>query len=276
MIKSIKVQTQAILERKLAVVTFFLLVILVLINFTDNMFENRKIHYVSQMYDLVKTSTLSFWSLYGSGMMMYYPLIVVLPTSCTYLFDKNSKINIYMQMKIGKRKYLYGKAASVFLATFLIFTIPFLMEILLSCICFDVSSMGDPSNFDYLYWIEDENKLFLSGLWMSNRIIYAVLMIMLFGMVSGVLALFNFSLSILPIFKYKVFTFFPVFLLFEGLSIYSQVTAGNTAYTTNYYYILRMFTLSEKNYGVYAAFLIVLLVISFFLLYCGTKRDEIS
>ena len=65
------------------------------------MFRNNNAQYVSQMYDPMKTLTLSDWSAPGFFMMFFYPILVVLPTATSYLKDKESGVKIYVQSKTG-------------------------------------------------------------------------------------------------------------------------------------------------------------------------------
>lgn len=272
-LNSIKMLLLEMLRKKTVVFTFFLVLAFVMANFYHNMFNNNEIQYISQMYDPIKMLTLSDWSVSGYFFMEYFPLLVVVPTSCAYLTDRDTKMKIYIESKTGKGYYWYAKLIVVFLTTFLIFTIPFFIEIMLSGICFDFHSAGDPSNFPYVQIIEYENQYFLSQLWLNHRVLYGIVMTCFFGIVSGVLAMFNFSITTLPFFKFKIFTFFPIYILFYIISFFTKLL--NLDYTINYFFILRMFNLKEKNYIVYAVFLLILLIISFLLIKIKTVKDDL-
>ncbi len=279
LIYSIKMQLSELFRKKTVVFTFFILLFFVLANFYQNMFHNlyqdEEVKYISQMYDPIKLLTLSDWSTIGYFMMEYYPLLVVLPTACAYLTDKNTKMKTYIVSRTGCKNYWYGKVISVFLITFFIFTVPFLMELLLECICFDMQSAGEPSNIDFIQTIERENLYFLYQIGVPHKIIYAALLTVLFGIVSGILAVFNFAVSTLPFFKYKVFTFFPVYILFYLLSVLEKRLG--LGYTLNYYFILRMFNVPamKYNFSAYFIFLIILLFISLIFIKIKTIRDDL-
>lgn len=276
---SIKMQLSELFRKKSAAFTFFILFFFVLTNFYQNMFhnlyQNEEVKYISQMYDPIKLLTLSDWSTIGYFMMEYYPLLVVIPTACTYLTDKNTRIKTYIVSRTGSKNYWYGKTISVFLITFFVFTVPFLIEILLECICFYMQSAGDPSNFEFLQTIERENQYFLYQLGVPHKILYAILLTVLFGSVSGILAVFNFAVSTLPFFKYKIFTFFPVYILFYLISVLEK--GLGLGYTLNYYFILRMYNVTAMNYNflVYFVFLMLLLFVSLIFIKIKTIRDDL-
>lgn len=272
-ITSLRMQMSEMIRKKSVVVTFLILFSFVMVNFFINMTNFFEIKYISQMYDPIKVLTLSEWSVSGYFMMEYYPLLVVIPTACAYLTDKNTRVKIYIESKTGKETYWFTKALSVFITTFFVFTIPFLTEILLEVICFSMESAGDPTGFTFIQTVENENQHLFSELWVENKIVYAVIMMLLFGMVSGILALFNFAVSALPFFKYKIFTFFPIYVIFYSISIIQHMFKID--YTLNYFYVLRMFNTEFKNYVVYLLFLFVLVTISFIIIKYKCIKDDL-
>lgn len=271
-LKSIRMQMAGMVKKKEVVLIYFVLMIFAAVNFVSNIIFNNDIVYITEMPDLVKKLTLSDWSSCGYYMMQYYPLLVVIPTACAYLSDRDSRMQTYIQSRTGSRNYWYGKLITVFLTTFILFSLPFLTEILLSTISFSIKSSGDPSGFNYLATIENENRYFLSDLFIKNKIIYAVVNVLIFGTVSGILALFNFSVTTLPGMKYKIFAFFPIYLLFYFISILNTIIKPDC--TTNYSIILRMFSDGEKNYSLYGIFLIILVLLSVILTEVKIRRDE--
>jgi hypothetical protein len=206
--------------------------------------------------------------------MQYYQLLLVIPTACLYISDKNSGVDIYLQSRVGKRNYFYGKIISVFLTTLIVFTFPFLTELILSMVCFSIQSKGDPSGFEYWQTIADDSRYFLSNVFLNNRILYALIMIALFGIVSAILATFNFAITMLPVFKFRLMTYFPIYILFYVLSIIEKIV--KLKFTTYYAFILRMFEITKtKNYTVYMVFLGGLLVLSALLIEIKVRRDSL-
>ena len=272
-IRSIRMQISSMFKKKEVILIYFVLMIFVSINFISNMMLNKDIIYITEMPDLVKKLTLSDWSLYGYYLMQYYPLLVVVPTACAYLSDRDTKIQTYIQSRTGSRNYWYGKMITVFFTTFILFSLPFFIEMILSFICFCAESSGDPSGFNYLATIENESRYFLSDIFIKNKLLYSIINIFIFGAVSGILALFNFSVTTLPFMKYKIFAFFPIYLMLYLISILN--TAFKPAYTINYSIILRMFSDGKKNYMLYGVVLIFLVILSAFLIEIKIRRDEI-
>ncbi|MBQ3515441.1 MAG: hypothetical protein IJA32_16865 [Lachnospiraceae bacterium] len=273
MVKSIKMQMYEMLRKKTVVCTFFILLTFVMVNYYSNLNRYADIQYVTQMQDPIKLLTLSTWSSRGYFLMVYLPILIVFPTACSYITDRDTRVKIYIESRVGGRNYWYGKLISVFLTTFLIFVIPFIMEIVLSCVCFDISAVGDPSNFSYIQTVENENQYMFSTLWLSSRVLYAVVMTIIWGIINGILAIFNFSLTTLPFFKYKILTFFPIYILFyfiSGISLFLKLN-----YTTNYFFILRLFDIKEKNCMVYGIFLIILVLFSVGIIHIKIKKDDI-
>ena len=130
-LRSVRMQTAGILRKKTAAVTYLLLMGFVLVNFFLNLWQNHEAQYVTQMFDPVKILTLSDWSYSGFYMRTYFPLLVVLPTACSYLSDRQTRMQVYMEARTGRTSYWMGKFLAVFLATFIIFTLPFLLELAL-------------------------------------------------------------------------------------------------------------------------------------------------
>lgn len=273
LIGSIKMNMSYMIRRKTTVLTFFVLMIYVLMNFFNNMKTNVEIEYVSQMYDIVKVSGLSGWLDKTNFFMEYFPLLLMIPTAYCYIIDKNTNIKVYIESRVGKRNYLYGKMIAVFLTTFLVFTLPFFIEIFMSCICFDVSSLGDPSNFGFEQTVVYDGTIFMSDLFFYSRILYGVVWIAIFGAIAGALAVFNFAVCTLDIFKYKVLTFFPVYGLVFLITFIDKIF--KPSFTLHYPFILEMFEFSPKNYAVYGGFMIVIAVVSVVLVEVRIKRKEL-
>ena len=141
----VRCQTKAFLQSKSAVAVWIILLCVTSLNFISNCIYNVKIHYVTEMYDPIKTLTLSGWSNAGNIFMYAYPLILVLPTAMVYYDERINGISRYIQSRSGFKKYYYGNAIAVVIVTFFLFTVPFLLELLLSTVCFSNHSVADPS-----------------------------------------------------------------------------------------------------------------------------------
>lgn len=66
------------------------------------------------------------------------------------------------------------------------------------------------TNSSFIFMMKNEQEYLLNKLFLSNKILYAVVNIFLFSVVSGIFAIINFVIVTLPFFKYKIFAFFPM------------------------------------------------------------------
>lgn len=273
MVKVIRQQVKHLLQEKTVLFVYSVLLVFVLANFFDNVKTFHEIKYVTQMYDLTKMQTLSSWSSVSYFLMEYFPFLVAIPTAFSYLNDKKSKVKLYIHSRAGERNYWYGKLIAVFVVTFLVFTIPFLIELGMSCLCFDLRSMGDPSGFQIHQTIMNDNKYLFGDLYIRNRMLYVVVRILMIGVVAGVLAVWNVSLTVLPFFKFKIFALAPIYLLFFILQF-----VGNSLrlpYTVSYFSILRAFEIEEFNVGIYILFLLFLILVSIVLIEWKIKKEDL-
>lgn len=272
--KSVKSQTLYIMQKWTFILTWYIVCGFVIVNFIHNIIVNSERQFISQMYDITKIITLSDWSPSGYFFMIYYPILVVLPTSAIMLDDRNSKMQLYLLGRMGRKNYYIGKIISVFISTFILFTLPFLMELLLEITCLHLDAHGDPSNFPYYQTAGKINEYFCSGLYMKNKILYAFVMVAIFGVISGILAMFNFAISTMNFVKYKIFTLIPVYLLLYIFAIIEKNI--NLGYTSNYMFILRLFNEKSKNYGAYGITCLILLAISVGIILFKTRRDDLK
>lgn len=270
---SFTAQFSEMIRKKTTVFTFFLLFIISMINFWVNMVTNYKMGDITQMYDTIKCITLSEHSTLGYYLIQFYPLIVVLPTACAYLTDRDTRMSIYIESRVDNKCYWYSKLLSVFVVTFVVFSVPFILELIISLMSFGTSPIGDPTNVEFLFMMENEQEYFLNNLFLNNKVIYVIVMIMMFGIVSGILAVFNFSVVSLPFFKYKIFAFFPIYVLLYIISFVEKVL--RKPYTFNYNFILKIFPVKEMNYPVYLMFFAFLIMVSLLLIKIKIKRNEI-
>lgn len=109
LLHSVRMQTAAILRKRTAAVTYLLLMEFVIVNFGLNLSRNHAVQYVSRMFDPVKTLTLSDWSIPGHYMMEYFPLLVVVPTACSYMDDRETRMQVYMEGRTGRSSLLGRK-----------------------------------------------------------------------------------------------------------------------------------------------------------------------
>lgn len=227
----------------------------------------------TQMFSPVKLSTLSSWTASSFYLMQFYPLLLVVPMASGFFNDKNARVLNYVQSRVGIRNYFYSKQMAVFVITFLLFTIPFLLEILVYRIVIPLSANGDPSNVEYWQTIESDRNLFLSSIYYFSPYLYSALSILIFGMITGIVSVFNFSVSTLPVFKFRVMTYFPMYILFFIINRFASIF--RVSGETNYFLILPLYSSRDFIYPVYAIFLVALTVCSVVLIEIRVRKGII-
>jgi len=262
-LKSVKMQISYNLRRKSVMGIFFLLLFLVVFNYITNMIYYDGLD-ATQMFNPVKLSALSSWTASSFYLMQFYPLLLVVPMACGFFNDKNARILNYMQSRVGIRNYFYAKQITVFVITFLLFTIPFLLELLIYRIIIPLCANGDPSNVEYWQTIEGDSNLFLSSIYYFSPYLYTALSILIFGLVTSIFSVFNFSVTTLPVFKYRIMTYFPVYILFFIINRFASIFGVSGE--TNYFLILPLYSSGDFIYPIYAVFLVALTVCSVILI----------
>lgn len=271
-LRNIGNEMSLMLRRPCAVITWLAMCFFVLWNFINNVNTAADHHFISQMYDIAYITTLSMWSKSGFFLMTFYPVLVVLPTATSFFNDTGSRMRIYIEARSGKSAYYFSKFAAVFFSTFIIFTVPFVAELIISFICLPASAHGDPSNFELYKTAVEIYDYPFSELFINNRFLWLLLAVVLFGMVSGVLAVFNAAVSSSSKIKYAIFTMISVYILLNICSTFQSVFS--LEYLTNYFLILRLFE-RGKNYMAYAMTLVVLICFSVGIMTAHIKKDEL-
>lgn len=235
---SIKMQWNVLWERRTATIMLALVTALMLVNFFSNVwiYQGRD---VLDMYHPMKLLTLSSWSQYSYYLMQYYPLLVVIPAGFALFADKQLNHYIFIQTRVGAKAYYWGKLVVVFLVTFLVFAGPFLLEIILNIIAFPINAVGDPANFgvyDANYLDQIDMQLF-SSLYAKSQYAYALVFTLIFGLISGVLAIFTVAVSMFQI-RYRIFLFLPCYLLLHLLAYVNQLIPVITLETNYFFYLV--------------------------------------
>ena len=289
MIRSMTAHTARILKSGAAICTFGILFGLVLYNFVIQTVNISLIHEASQMYDPVYISILSEWSysthFVGEGssqslatqfLFVIYPVLVAFPVTSLWISDRGSGMVNYFDQRSGRSAFWFGKTAAVFISTFVIFTIPFLLEILLGVLCVPASAEGLPGR-DYLQMLPEEKEYFWAGLWGKSRVLYAVVMILLFGAASGVFGVFTYAFSTFPFMRFRILNFLPVFiLLYGGIMVEAAFRINKQL---DYMYIMRLFSVDPSHPavpGLYVGVLALLLLVSAGIIFLRSRKDQLS
>lgn len=260
-------QTSFLLKKKEAVCAFYVLFIMVIMNFIGNVldFQGRD---VAEMYQPMKLLLLSYnrtnWNASNTLLLIQlYPLLVVCPAGFSLAKEYQLNMRVFLVSRLGIFKYQISKYLAVFLATMIIFTVPFLLEIILNCVSFPLSATGDLwqlSTYDSDYR-NSVNHYFMKSIYLCSPYLYAVVGTFLFGAVSGLLGVFTAAVSSLIKVKYNVFLFLPVFAVLN----LSTILAGRlpkSAPSIRWYDYMLIFDDEIKNIGYFAIGILVLVLFS--------------
>lgn len=172
---------------------------------------------------------------------------------------------------VGWKKYKYSKITAVFLATAIIFWVPFLIEIALNCIAFPLEATGDLSNWGYYEkaFTEAVRNYMFSDFYLRAPYLYAIVGTLMFAVLSGILGAFTVAVSSVVRVKYNVFLFLPVFLL---LNLSAMLSPSEGA-SFRWYDFFLMFNEQEKNIPVFAAGLLAVIIFSVAAVITSSRKD---
>lgn len=271
-------QTRFLLKQREALLTLTILFWIVIWNYLKNVLEFQGTD-VTQMYDPMKLLILSYNRINNDAdttivITMLYPLLVTLAAGLSYVKEQQIKEEIFLITRMGQRRYMLSKLISVFLATAVVFSVPFLTELIMNCISFPMKAQGDLTNLS-IYSEEYAGMVHryqLSGLFLFSPVLYAVVGILIFGIFSGLIAAFAAAVSFVVRVKYRVFLLLPAYILLNATTYLNEIFPGEGAYLSWYEYLL-FFNENEKFawYLPAAAAVLILLTAG---LYQFGKRQE--
>ena len=265
-----------LLKRKSTIIMYFFMLFLVLYNF----FKNIITYYgfdIMRLFHPMKVGIMSDYNAIGFYFTEFYPLLVIIPAAFSFLIDRNSKEFVFIQSRVGKRNYYWGKLISVFLITFLVFTIPLFIEFILNCVAFPLSATGDPtaaSLYD-LGYIDSVRRYFFSSLYIFSPYLYNLFFIIVFGTFSGILATFVTAISTFKFMKFRIMIFIPVYMLLYIFTVIGTTFKG-ISFSTNYFNYLRMYNGVNKSGLAYFVFMITALDLSFLIMTLKSRRDNLE
>lgn len=281
MIKTVKHQVSFILRQNTAIFVFYILLAVALRKFVSNVL----IYQGSDVIDMchpAKMLSLSFNQVFETLdalllLIQLYPVVVVCPAGFILFLEKNRKEDVLLITRIGSVKYYMCKTIASFLATMIIFTVPFLIELGLNCLSFPLGAEGDFVNLnrydpDYISLIE--NYIF-PNLYHLNPYLYALMGIFLFGIFSGVMAMFTVALSGIIKLQYRIFLFLPVFIMLNIASYIPETVVNGIPFSINWYNYVSLFDHTVKNETCFFIFLLLLIVVSFVCSFIKGKVDQL-
>ena len=223
-----RTQIKLLLSQWGALLTFGLLLALMLNNFVENVLEHQGTEVVL-MYHPMKLLSLSYDKTnYKADTMMLLvqlvPLLICIPAALSLAQEQHSGASVLMASRLGGRTYLLSKVTAVFVVTALVFSLPFLLEIVLNCVSFPLKATGDLANLKIYEpeYIESTKNFLLYPVYRVSPYLYAVVGTIRFGLVMGLLAAATLTFSALVRVKFRVLLLLPPFLLLQLSTYLSQ------------------------------------------------------
>lgn len=276
-------QGKFMLRQKKAWIVFYILLAMVLVNFVTNVLMFRGMDSLA-MYQPMKLLLLS-WNKTMSGgdlllgFLQIYPLLVICPAVFSLAEEQQSKEYILLSARLGNMKYRFSKLLAVFGVTFLIFTLPFFIEIILNCLAFPLNAQGDLSNWNYYdpTYIESVNNYLFSKIFLMSPYLSAVLGTILFGIASGIFAAFTTAFSSVVRFRYRIFLFLPIFILLNLTEIVSSILfRRGMGFRLSWYHYCLLYNDEPKNVAYFLILMSILILLTIGGMYIGGKKDCMS
>jgi len=260
-------QTNFLLKKREAICVFYVLLIMVLLNFIGNVLYFQGMDIV-EMIQPMRLLLLSYdrTNLNATNTLLLiqlYPLLVVFPAGFSLARDYQLGAHVFLVSRLGNATYQISKYLSMFLATMIIFTVPFLLEIVMNCISFPISAAGNLSNlsmYDGIYR-NAVDKYLMRDIYLYSPYLYAVIGTLFFGVVSGLFGVFTVAVSSFIRIKYNIFLFLPVFILLNLSSILAGRYPKEAPSIKWYDYIL-LFNDEGKNIAFLMAGIFMLVLFS--------------
>lgn len=260
-------QTAFMLKKKGSICVFYILFFMVLTNFIDNVlsFQGRDI---LEMYQPMKLLLLSYnrvnWNATNTLLLIQlYPLLVVCPAGFSLAREEQLGTRVFLVSRLGNFTYQVSKYLAAFLTTMVIFTVPFLLEIILNCLSFPLSATGDLSGLPTYAeaYRTGVSRYFMKSLYLYSPYLYAVVGTLFFGAVSGLFGAFTVAVSSVIRVKYNAFLFMPVFAALNMSTILASRIPKEAPSTRWYNYVL-LFNdeLKSMRFGVIAVLGLVLFI----------------
>lgn len=279
-IKATLTQTNFMLKQKETLVVFYVLLIQVLGNFISNVLTFQGIDII-QMYQPMKLLLLSYNRInYNADatllFIQLYPILVVFPAGFALCKEQQSGQEVLMIARLGQLRYNFSKLIAAFCTTMIIFTMPFMIELLLNCIAFPLTATGDMTNMDIYEpnYIQAVHRYLMSGLYIQSVYIYTIIGTLFMGIVSGILASFTVAFSSIVRVKYRIILFLPVFVLLYA-TIYLQNILPSWIPTIKWYDYLLLFNDEPKSYLFLITGLLALVFFSFIATLLSSRKEQL-
>lgn len=280
LIKATKSQCFFLIKQKETLFVFYFLLGMVLINFTTNVlaFQGRD---TIQMYQPMYLLLLSYNRInYNANstllFIQLYPLLVVCPAGFSFVRERQSGQDMLMAARLGYSTYIQSKLLSAFLTTTIIFSVTFLLEILLNCLSFPLEATGNLSNWNIYNsdYVQGVHNYLLSNFYMNTPFLYSIIGTLFFGVISGIFNAFTVAFSLVVRVKYRIFLFLPVFLLLNA-TIYIDELFPKVSASIKWYDYLLLFNDKHKSFLFLSTGLFMLLFFTVAAIFFSSRKESI-
>lgn len=270
-------QTRFLLRQREAVAAFLFLIWFIIGNYLGNVRTFRGMD-ITQMYYPLKLMTLSYnRTNYNADMttlfIMLYPILVTLPAGFSYVKEQQTKEEVYLITRLGKKNYMRSRLWAAFFTTAIIFSAPFLMEVILYAVSFPMNAKNDLFHLGFYEpeYADMVHRYLGSALYIYSPVLYTVVMILFFGVLSGLLGMLPVAVSQAVPVKFRVFLFLPNYLLLNATSYLQSMRGGGV--TCNWYDYMLLFQDEPKNLWYLVAGIGGVLALIVILSLAGRKRE---
>ena len=200
-------------------ITFFVLFLVMLMTFVSNVLDFRGYDVIAMFHPMNILSLSYDRTAHNAGtallLVQLLPLLVGWPAGLALAADRGLGTDTMLVARLGRKLYVTSKLTAVFIATAIVFSVPFLLEIVLNCLSFPLTATGnliriDAFDSDYADII---GNYLCPWLYRFSPYLAAVLGTIGFGLFAGLLACVTASLSLFVRIRFRVFLLLPVFIL---------------------------------------------------------------
>ena len=197
MFYSILAQVKHNLKTRKCKAVFAVILGFVLANYLQNVFRYAGYDVIDMYHPMKLRLLVATDNPLGFYFMQLFPFLAVIPASFVLLENRETRYEIYICSRIGKQRYHFSATISAALTTFVVFFLPFLLEIALNVLAFPLQAFGDPSNlscYDPLY-LKIVSRYFWPALYVKMPYLYAVLNVVVVSLTSAVIGLLPFAIG---------------------------------------------------------------------------------
>lgn len=271
-INSIKMQSSLLIRKKGFQISFLLLfayAILISVIYA----YMQKGSYTTEMIHPAMISGITSDVDYVWFFCRYFPFMAVMPAGFSFINDINTKTSVLLKAQMGEKRYYMGKLVSVFLITFITFTFPFFIELLLNVIIFPFEGTRAATGWEAysLTYVQYANNHLMSRLFYNNIYIYYIISTALTGIFAGAGAVFTVGISSFGI-KYKAFLFLPFYLFIYLAENISKYIISSYTYIDTY---ITIFDIIEgKSMAYYLTLIVLLMIMGIIFTAINIRRNE--